>query len=117
MQLKENSLIDWASLIAEQNKSGLNKAAFCRQKGIKPPHFYYYQSIFKERNKSLPSEMREEKTSPLLVPVEIKKAVDVHKLAESQSIRFLLKNGMECVLPSAMDIRRLKEIIEVLVTC
>jgi hypothetical protein len=117
MELKENSLFDWQSLIAEQSKSGLSKAAFCRQKGVKPPHFYYYESMLKQRNKSLPSKIREEYPQPFLVPIEIKKAAENHKLPEAQVIRFLLKNGMECVLPNAMDIKRLKEIIEVLVTC
>ena len=86
MQLKENSLIDWQLLIAEQSKSGLSKAAFCRRKGIKPSHFYYYQSMLKQGNKSLPWEMQEQKSSPLLMPIEIKKTVENHKLAELQSI-------------------------------
>jgi hypothetical protein len=114
MQVKEN-VIDWPALIAAQNKSGLSKAAFCRQKGVKPPHFYYYESMLRQRNKSLPSKTGEEKALSLLMPIEIKK-VENHKLTETP-IRFLLKNGMECILPSAIDTKRLKEIIEVFITC
>jgi hypothetical protein len=32
-------------------------------------------------------------------------------------IRFILKNGLECILPSAIDNQRMKEIIEALVSC
>jgi hypothetical protein len=72
--------------------------------------------MLKQRNKFLSSKIREENQQPLLIPVEIKKA-ESHKLLETFPIRFLLKNGIECVLPSTMDTKQLKEIIGVLVTC
>lgn len=34
------SLNDWRKIIAEQQSSGLNAAAFCRSKGINAKYFY-----------------------------------------------------------------------------
>lgn len=115
MQISETNVIDWSSLIAEQASSGLSKAAFCRERGVKAPHFYYYHSLLKQRNQTLLLNRQEEKPHSLLVPIEIKK-VENNQLGDIP-IRFLLKNGMECVLPSALDIKLIKGIIEVLVTC
>ncbi len=116
LEVRENNAIDWPLLIAEQAKSGLSKAAFCRQKGVKTAHFYYQQMMQAKRKKNHPVPLQEKGSHSLLMPIEIKK-IENPKPIEALPLRFLLKNGLECILPSAIDSKRLKEIIEVFITC
>ena|ERR1700722_5969979 len=115
MQFRETTAIDWPSLIAAQAKSGLSKASFCRQKGVKTAHFYYQQTMQAKRKKNQPVLLQEKGSPSLVMPIEIKK-IETPKLIETP-IRFLLKNGLECILPSSIETKRLKEIIEVFITC
>jgi hypothetical protein len=116
MQVKDCNVMNWPLLIEEQSKSGLSKAAFCRQKGVKAAHFYYQQTMLKQRHVALPTKLHNEESCSLLMPIAIKK-IESTKLLESLPIRFLLKNGMECIVPSTMDMKCIKAIVEVLVTC
>ena len=38
---------EWEALVDEQNKSGLSKIKFCKEKGIAISRFYYYQKLLK----------------------------------------------------------------------
>jgi hypothetical protein len=116
MQQDKNVLNDWKLLIEEQSKGDLSKRAFCRKKGIKPSHFYYYQNKFNPDNKLPSSETKSKELNPFFIPVDLKKPESIN-LSEKSSIRCILKNGIECILPNDMDMRRIKEIIGVLLTC
>jgi hypothetical protein len=115
MEVKDCNVMNWPLLIEEQSKSGLSKAAFCRQKGVKAAHFYYQQTMLKQRHVSLPAKLRNEDPCSLLMPIAIKK-IESTQLPESLPIRFL-KNGLECIVPSTMDMQCIKAIVEVLVAC
>ena len=38
----------WAEIIAAASKSGMTKTEFCRQNGISPKKFFYYQGRIRE---------------------------------------------------------------------
>ncbi len=116
MQARRNKLVDWTSLIEEQNKSGLSKAAFCKQKGVKAAKFYYHQAkiaCWVEPSRVMPEV---EGCIPALIPIGIKKSED-NELIDNVPIRFIFRNGMECLLPNDITIKRLKDLVEVLMTC
>ena len=50
------------------------------------------------------------------VPVQVKKSVSSIKSAEPCVIRLILKNGIECILPDGIESKRIKEVVEVLVS-
>lgn len=116
MQARRKQLPDWSSLVEEQSKSGLSKAAFCKQKGVKAAKFYYHQMKLEcrvEPSRSLPEV---EGCIPALIPIGIKKSED-NELIDNVPIRFIFRNGMECLLPNDITIKRLKDLVEVLMTC
>lgn len=114
MQASRN-FTEWKELIEEQNKSGLNKTKFCQQKGINASRFFYYQNLIRKIEQGLQPENLTSKAAPFL-PVQIK-GPKMETPEKETSIRFILKTGLECILPSAIDNKRMKEIIEVLVSC
>jgi hypothetical protein len=76
MQINDNHRDEWRKLVDEQKASGLNKAAFCKEKGIKAERFYYYADILtKPNNINL-------NITPEFVPVEIKKTISPNKSAD-----------------------------------
>jgi hypothetical protein len=113
MQINEDRHDEWRKLIDEQIKSGLSKAAFCNEKGIKAERFYYYADILtkpKVNNRKL-------NNASEFIPVEIKKSISPNKNVDTYAIRLILKNGIECVLPDGIDSKRIKEVVEALQQC
>lgn len=105
---------DWQTIIDEQIQSGLSKLKFCQQKGISTSRFYYYLNLLRPDLKKEPAKVITPKLSNPLVPINVKDPV----ISETNcDIRLVLKNGLECILPSYFDNKRLKEIIEVLMSC
>ena len=47
-QTKEVRYGKWAEIIAAASKSGMTKTEFCRQNGISPKKFFYYQGRIRE---------------------------------------------------------------------
>ncbi len=111
MQINESHRDEWRKLVDEQKASGLNKAAFCKEKGIKAERFYYYADILTKPNNTKIN------TTPQFVPVEIKKTISPNKNVNTCAIRLILKNGIECVLPDGIDSKRIKEVVEALQQC
>jgi hypothetical protein len=106
---------EWENLIEEQKTSGLSKAKFCKQKGIKPARFYYHESGKRKH------ETKNKKNLLSFTPVTIKKPEiftnkDINNPA-GEFIRLILKNGIECQIPQDINKACLKEIIEALQQC
>lgn len=112
MQINENHHNEWQKLIEEQKTSGLSKRAFCKQRGINVEKFYYHARGVTR----LKSGMLINQTSQFL-PVQVKKSTLPVKATEHSSIRLILKNGIECILPDGIESKRIKEVIEVLQQC
>ena len=96
----------WQGLIEEQSKSGLTQAEFCKQHNIVLSQFVYYRGISKGKTKS-PSEHNE------LMPIKISKP---HSKVSSE-IKLLLPNGLQCLVPSEIDITQIKLLVETLLRC
>lgn len=112
MHINEDNCNEWQKLIEEQKASGLSKAVFCKQKGIKADQFYYHASILiKSKRMTAPN------NAPEFVPVQVKKSIDPIKSAESCVIRIILKNGIECILPDEIESKHIKEVVEILQQC
>ena len=107
---------EWQALIDEQIVSGLSKTKFCQQKGIAISRFYYHLNLLKPAAENDQAKVLSSKPSSTLIPIQIKDSAR-KAIANECSIRLLLKNGLECVLPSSIGNKRMKEIIEVLISC
>ncbi|OGT52486.1 MAG: hypothetical protein A3E84_03145 [Gammaproteobacteria bacterium RIFCSPHIGHO2_12_FULL_42_13] len=80
----------WKTLIAEYEKSGLSKIAFCKRNELSSAQFGYYRGVFK-------SKQNEPKKLPnAFVPVKINQQKCVGE------IRLTLPNGFQCTFPSDM---------------
>lgn len=113
---KSKNRDEWLALIEEQSKSGLSKIKFCQEKGITISRFNYHQSQLRIVEHQESVEDRSKSFRSAIIPIQIKN--EIPKRAEKEyQIKLLLKNGLECILPSAMDKTSLKEIIEVLASC
>jgi hypothetical protein len=112
---ERKSRSEWAVVIAEQTQSGLSKIKFCQQRGISISRFNYYQKLLKMNENKENSKDVTASTSPM-IPIQIKNHTP--KYAEKEChIKLILKNGLECILPSTIDKKSLKEIVEVLTSC
>ena len=107
---------EWLALIEEQSKSGLSKIKFCQEKGIATSRFYYHRNQLVSVKQKEPVEHSYSSLSNSIIPIKIKNETSKREEKEFQ-IKLILKNGMECILPSALDKSTLKEIIEVLASC
>jgi hypothetical protein len=97
----------WLSLIEEQEKSGLTQKQFCEQHKLVLSQFVYYRLELKKKEKAPALK------PPNFAPVQIQE----NKNNTATNIRVLLPNGMQCVLPSHMDVRQVKQWVEVLLSC
>jgi hypothetical protein len=105
--LENKSQIDWTSLIAEQEKSGLSQKEFCNQRGLVFSQFVYYRCSKNKSKKMLTAES-------VLKPVKI---IPRESSATSGDIRLSLPNGFQCSLPSSFDAIQIKRLVEVLLSC
>ncbi|MES2661793.1 MAG: hypothetical protein V4629_00665 [Pseudomonadota bacterium] len=111
MQSNTHRHVEWRKLIEEQKESGLNKAAFCKEKGLAVEKFYYYaDTLTKPKKQNLNKE-------PVFVPIEIKPSARVNTVAKPAYIRIILRNGIECILSEEFNVRPIKDLIEVLQKC
>jgi hypothetical protein len=107
-QNSENrSQIDWTSLIAEQEKSGLSQKEFCNQRGLILSQFVYHR-CYKNKSKAI------QVTESALKPVKI---ITQESSATSGDIRLSLPNGFQCSFPCSFDVIQIKRLVEVLLSC
>ncbi len=100
----------WCALIEEQEKSDLSVSAFCKERNLKLAQMYCYRHKLKKRNSAVKTTI-----SKKLVPIKIKQKHDAVML--SGELRLILNNGIQCVLPSHMEINQIKQLVEVLLSC
>jgi len=101
---KENQLTEYQKIIAEQKESGLSIKEFCKQKNISIGKWHYYRLALKKEKGLAPN-----KLSPVKV---INKPTNEH-----HDIKLALPNGFQLALPTDFDPSRLKQLVEVLLSC
>ena len=106
MTEQESRYLNWQALIAEQEKSGMNQEAFCKMKEVSVAKLQYYR----KKTRVTPVQPRKKFTEIKLTPVE-KKSIS------SKDIRVVLQNGIQCYLPSDIDIQHAKKWMEALLSC
>jgi hypothetical protein len=104
---ENKSHIDWTSLIAEQEKSGVSQKEFCIQRGLALSQFVYHRC---SKNKSKVTQAEK----PALKPVKV---VSKESYTASGDIRLSLPNGFQCSFPCSFDVIQVKRLIEVLLSC
>lgn len=98
----------WASLIAEQEKSGVSQKAFCIQRGLVVSQFVYYRCSFK--NKRKPIQAVEQAFRPVKVAIKEPSSV-------SGDIKISLPNGFQCLFSCSLESSQIKRLVEVLLSC
>jgi hypothetical protein len=106
---EKKSPIDWKSLIAEQEKSGLSQREFCIQRDLVVSQFVYHRCKFKNKDKVVV-----QAAEPVLKPVKI---ISKEPSVVSGDIRLSLPNGFQCSFPCSFDANQVKRLIEVLLSC
>jgi len=104
---QNKSRVDWVSLIAEQEKSGLSQKEFCIQRGLVLSKFVYHRCSQNKIKVAQP-------VKSALKPVQV---VGKEYSASSSDIRVSLPNGFQCSFPCSLDTIQVKRIIEVLLSC
>ncbi len=99
--------IDWASLVAEQEKSGQSQKEFCNQHGLVLSQFVYHRC---SKNKSKTTHA----VQSVLKPVKV---ISKEPSTPSGDIRLSLPNGFQCSIPCSFDVIQLKRLVEVLISC
>ena len=95
---------EWQAIIDEQEKSGLSQADFCQSKNIVLSKFVYYRGCVKKIAHS---------SDKTLLPVKV-----VSKESASASdIRIVLPNGFQLSFSSSLEPLRVKQLVEVLLSC
>jgi len=103
----------WFELLAEQEKSALSINEFCRQRNLKTYMLYYYRQELKK--KELPVTKAKKSSQINLMPIQIKPSVPAEQ--SLSKIKFIARNGLQCVLSGDLSIMRIKQIVEVLMSC
>jgi hypothetical protein len=100
----------WRALIEEQEESGLSVSTFCKERNLKLSQMYCYRHTLKKHDSGDKATI-----SKKLVPIKIKQEHNAVML--SGELRLILNNGIQCVLPSHMEINQIKQLVEVLLSC
>lgn len=105
---KERSA-QWRLQIEEQQKSGLSQKEFCHKNGLALSKFIYHLGVIKKKDAP------KEKDRASFFPVKIgSKETAASMLGK---IRVSLPNGLQCSFPSDLDASRIRQWVEVLLTC
>lgn len=102
--LQETRYSEWQLIFKEQGQSGLSKKEFCLQKNIKLSKFIYYWHRLTKKDK--PSDS-------LFAPVKV-----TSKENSSQNdVRVTLPNGFQASFSFHLEPGKIKQLIEVLLSC
>lgn|ERR1700722_6743950 len=100
----------WRNLLVEQRQSGDTIKAFCENRDVSLAQFYYYRSLFKKT--SAGNSKKNAKVAPIRLCPPANKVEQ-----KSDNLRVVLRNGMQCILPCDIDLKRLQQLVEVLLSC
>jgi hypothetical protein len=109
----EEKLNIWRKLFEEREQSGLSIKEYCKVKNIAPSQFYYYQNIITKPNKAQEISKKQKDTAAGIKPIQLISSA----AKESSSIRLILPNSLQCVLPREISPHEIKTILEVLMSC
>ncbi len=101
----------WFALIEEQEQSQLSLQAFCKEKGINYANMNYYRQQFKKQKLSSFNKLPQQ-----IVPVQLKSIPD-NNITPFNEIKLVLQNGLQCILPSTMDITTVGQLLKALQSC
>jgi len=96
----------WRSLVEAHQKSGLSQKEFCKKEGLVFSQFGYYRGLFK-KSASV-------RNAPTFSPVKI---TENESVKVSGDIRISLPNGFQCIFPCHIETPRLRQVLEVLLSC
>ena len=100
----ESRYTEWQAIVEDQEKSGLSQADYCQSKNIVLSKFVYYRGCVK---KSLRC------ADKALVPVKV-----ISKESVSTSdVRVVLPNGFQLLFSGSLEPIRVKQLVEVLLSC
>lgn len=108
----------WRELVAEQEKSGLSHKAFCKKRDVSYIKFGYYRSLFKTKlNSAIVNKVEKPKTlSPVIAPIKIQTTPKPPD-HDNRLLKLSLQNGMHCAFPVDIDLKRLQQLLGVLLSC
>ena len=101
----------WFSLIEEQEQSQLSFKDFCKEKDIKLANMNYYRQQFKKQKLSSFNKLQQK-----IVPIQLKTSAD-NNITPFNEIKLVLQNGLQCILPSTIDITTVGQLLKVLQSC
>ncbi len=92
----------WQRLVSEQGQSGQSVAAYCRERQLRPSHFYWWK--------------KQLRASPAARFVEVKWATDAPspRLAGDRGVDVLLRNGRTLRVAPGFDADLLRSLLRVL---
>lgn len=96
----------WQALIMEWEVSGKNQAAFCRARGLSYSNFFNWRQRLSKAGVAV--------SSPLFVPLEIKKERVYPESSSSTPVVMMLKNNMSLQITAQVDKDALRALLEVL---
>jgi hypothetical protein len=104
IQRREQVWAKWQNLVSEQEESGLSVAAFCRARGPRRSHFYYWKKRVREA------------VTPQFVEVQVAKLPPRQTHSRSglgSTIEVRLSNGRSLVVAPEFDASHLRALLAV----
>lgn len=109
----EEKLNAWSRLFEERKQKKLPVKEFCKEKNITSAQFYYYHGIINKPNGPQVKIKKHKNTTSNIKPIQI-----INSAAkENISIRFILPNSLQCILPRDMSAHEIKAILELVMSC
>jgi len=112
MKRNEEKINEWRALLEEKKARELTIKAFCQEKNITPAQFYYYQAIIKNPNKSQDKWQKQKTNKTEIKPIQI-----INSTVKENSLRFILPNSLQCILPRDMAVDEIKKTLELVLSC
>jgi len=106
----------WFALIKEQENSGLSQIEFCKINQINYAKFCYYKNALIIKPLKISSASKQEAseaTKNNFSKINIKP----HPVISIAEIKLSLPNGINCIIPSHVEMRQIKMLVEVLLSC
>jgi hypothetical protein len=110
MRYSEEKLNKWRSWFEEKKEKGITIKEFCKEKDISNSQFYYYHDlVYKPEKRQKEKADQSSKVKPIQIVNPMPK--------ENATIRFILPNNLQCMLPRDMTLQEIKTILELMMSC